>query len=156
MPPPSTRPSWISEPPFALPKTLNVPGAHFAACAKDLNPEIQVIAVEPAASPVITQTRAGVPLKPGKHIIQGIGAGFIPKILNLSVIDDVVTVDNEAALETARALASREGILCGISSGAAAWAALQVAKRPENQGAFIVVMLPDSGERYLSTKLFPE
>lgn len=123
---------------------------------KELNPEIRIIAVEPAASPVITQTRAGEPLKPGKHIIQGIGAGFIPKILNLSVIDDVVTVEDEAALETARALASREGILCGISSGAAAWAALQVAKRPENQGAFIVVMLPDSGERYLSTKLFPE
>ena len=123
---------------------------------KELNPEVQIIAVEPAASPVITQTRAGEPLKPGKHIIQGIGGGFIPKILNLNVIDDVVSVEDEAALETARALASREGILCGISSGAAAWAALQVAKRPENHGAFVVVMLPDSGERYLSTKLFPE
>ncbi len=123
---------------------------------KALNPEVRVVAVEPAASPVISQKLAGQELKPGKHTIQGIGAGFIPKILNLKVIDEVVQVADEDAVETARALANREGILAGISSGAAAWAALQVAKRPDNRGAFIVVMLPDLGERYLSTKLFPE
>lgn len=120
------------------------------------NAEVQVIAVEPASSPVITQQLSGQTIKPGKHTIQGIGAGFIPKNLNLCVIDDVVRVEDDDARDTARALANREGILSGISSGAAAWAALQVARRPENRGAFIVVMLPDSGERYLSTTLFPE
>ena len=123
---------------------------------KARNAEVRVVAVEPANSPVITQTRAGQAIKPGKHVIQGIGAGFIPKILNLSVIDEVLTVEDDAALETSRELAKREGLMCGISSGAAAWAALQLARRPENRGALIVVVLPDSGERYLSTRLFPE
>ncbi len=123
---------------------------------KSRKPDVQIIAVEPAASPVITQHRAGQPLKPGKHLIQGIGAGFIPSILNVSVIDDVVTVSDDDALETARQLAKQEGFMCGISCGAAAWAALQVANRVENRGKLIVVVLPDLGERYLSTKLFPE
>jgi cysteine synthase A len=123
---------------------------------KARNPEIQIIAVEPAKSPVISQRLAGQDIKPGKHTIQGIGAGFVPKILNLKVIDEVIKVEDEAAFETSRVLAKREGLLCGASSGAAAWAALEVARRSENRGAFIVVMLPDSGERYLSTKLFPE
>lgn len=123
---------------------------------KSRKPSVQIIAVEPAASPVISQKRAGQPLKPGKHVIQGIGAGFIPSILNVDVIDDVVTVTDDDALETARELARSEGFMCGISCGAAAWAAIQVAKRPENAGKLIVVVLPDLGERYLSTKLFPE
>lgn len=123
---------------------------------KSRKPELKMIAVEPANSPVITQRRAGEDLKPGKHTIQGIGAGFIPDVLNVDVIDDVVQVQDENAIETARDLACREGLFCGISSGAAAWAALQVAQRPENKGKLIVVVLPDLGERYLSTKLFPE
>jgi cysteine synthase A len=89
-------------------------------------------------------------------MIQGIGAGFIPDILNLSVIDEVVTVADEDAFETSRQLARLEGFMCGISCGAAAWAAIQVARRPENVGKLVVVLLPDLGERYLSTKLFPE
>jgi cysteine synthase A len=117
---------------------------------------VQVVAVEPAVSPVITQRRAGQPLKPGKHTIQGIGAGFIPEILNLNVIDEVVTVTDEDAFETSRQLARQEGLMCGISCGAAARAALQIAGRPENRGKLLVVILPDLGERYLSTKLFPE
>ena len=112
--------------------------------------------MEPAISAVITQHLAGQPLKPGKHAIQGIGAGFIPSVLNLKVIDEVVTVTDDDALETARQLARQEGFMCGISCGAAAWAALQVARRPENAGKLIVVVLPDLGERYLSTRLFPE
>ena len=123
---------------------------------KPLKPSLQFIAVEPVNSPVITQCRAGEALKPGKHTIQGIGAGFIPDILNVDVIDDVVLVADEDAAETARQLASKEGLMCGISSGAAAWAALEVAKRPENKGKLIVVVLPDIGERYLSTTLYPE
>jgi cysteine synthase A len=123
---------------------------------KELKPSLQSIAVEPANSPVITQRRAGEALKPGKHTIQGIGAGFIPDVLNVDVIDDVVQVADEDAAETARQLASKEGLMCGISSGAAAWAALEVAKRPENEGKLIVVVLPDIGERYLSTTLYPE
>ncbi|MEK6236588.1 MAG: cysteine synthase A [Planctomycetales bacterium] len=123
---------------------------------KQRKPGVQIIAVEPAASPVITQTRAGEPLKPGKHTIQGIGAGFIPDNLNLDVIDDVVTVKDEDAAETSRRLAKEEGIMCGISSGAIAWAALELGKRPENAGKLIVCMLPDLGERYLSTQLYPE
>lgn len=123
---------------------------------KSRKPEVQIVAVEPANSPVITQKRAGQELKPGKHTIQGIGAGFIPDVLNVDVIDDVVQVQDEDAMETARQLAKREGLMCGISCGAATWAALEVARRTENRGKLIVVILPDLGERYLSTKLFPE
>ena len=123
---------------------------------KSRKPEVQMVAVEPAASPVITQTRAGEPPKPGKHTIQGIGAGFIPKVLNLDVIDDVVQVHDEDAMAMTRRLAKLEGLMCGISSGAAAWAAVELARREGNRGKTIVVILPDLGERYLSTKLFPE
>jgi cysteine synthase A len=123
---------------------------------KERKPEVRIVAVEPANSPVISQTKAGQALKPGKHTIQGIGAGFIPDVLNVDVIDEVVQVDDEDAAATARSLAKREGMMCGISSGAAAWAALEIARRPESAGKTIVVILPDLGERYLSTKLFPE
>ena len=120
------------------------------------NPAVRIVAVEPATSPVITQHLAHQPLKPGRHGIQGIGAGFIPDVLNLSVIDEVVQVGDDDAMETSRQLARQEGILCGISCGAATWAAIQVAQRPENAAKLIVAILPDLGERYLSTKLFPE
>jgi len=123
---------------------------------KSRKPEFQTIAVEPANSPVITQRKAGEELTPGKHTIQGIGAGFIPGVLNVDIIDEVVQVADEDAAETARQLARREGLMCGISSGAAAWAALQVARREENEDKLIVVLLPDIGERYLSTTLYPE
>lgn len=123
---------------------------------KQRKPSIKMIAVEPANSPVITQRKSGQELKPGKHTIQGIGAGFIPDVLNVDVIDDVVQVQDEDAMEAARDLAKLEGLFCGISSGAAAWAALHVARQPENKDKLIVVVLPDIGERYLSTKLFPE
>jgi cysteine synthase len=123
---------------------------------KARKPAVRVVAVEPAASPVISQRLAGQPLKPGKHGIQGIGAGFIPDVLNLSILDEVIPVGDDDAMETSRLMARQEGLLCGISSGAAAWAALQVARRPESAGKLIVVILPDLGERYLSTKLFPE
>jgi cysteine synthase A len=123
---------------------------------KQRKPEFKAIAVEPANSPVITQRRAGEDLHPGKHTIQGIGAGFIPDVLNVEIIDEVIQVKDEDAAETARRLAQTEGIFCGISSGAAAWAAFQVAARSENNGKTIVVVLPDIGERYLSTTLFPE
>ncbi len=123
---------------------------------KPRKPTLRMVAVEPSASPVISQRLAGQPLQPGKHTIQGIGAGFIPDVLNLAVIDEVVQVGDEDAMETARQLARLEGFMCGISCGAAAWAALQLARRPENAGKLIVVILPDLGERYLSTKLFPE
>jgi cysteine synthase A len=112
------------------------------------------VAVEPAASPVISQTLAGLELKPGPHKIQGIGAGFIPENLDLSLVDRVEPVDNDEAIEMARRLAREEGILCGISSGAAAVAAVRLAKEPEFAGRTIVVILPDAGERYLSTVLF--
>ena len=123
---------------------------------KSRKPEVRMIAVEPVGSPVLTQRRAGQTLQPGKHSIQGIGAGFIPDVLNLSIIDEVITVADDDAMETTRQLALREGFMCGISSGAAAWAALAVARRPENARKLFVVILPDLGERYLSTKLFPE
>jgi cysteine synthase len=112
------------------------------------------VAVEPAASPVLTQTRAGEPLKPSPHKIQGIGAGFIPDVLDLSLVDAVETVTNEDAVLYARRLAREEGILAGISCGAATAVAVRIAQRPENAGRTIVVVLPDSGERYLSTVLF--
>jgi cysteine synthase A len=123
---------------------------------KKRKPQVQIVAVEPTNSPVITQRRAGQELKPGKHTIQGIGAGFIPDVLNVDIIDDVVQVTDDDAMETSRQLAAQEGFMCGISCGAAAWAAISLAKKPENAGKLIVVVLPDLGERYLSTKLFPE
>jgi cysteine synthase len=119
-------------------------------------PSFKAIAVEPVNSPVITQKRNGEELKPGKHRIQGIGAGFIPGVLNLDVIDEVVLVKDEDAFEMARRLAKEEGMLCGISCGAAVAAAVEVAQRPDSAGKLIVVILPDLGERYLSTPLFPE
>lgn len=112
------------------------------------------IAVEPEASPVISQTLKGDPIQPGPHKIQGIGAGFIPDTLDLSVVDQVETVSNDEAIALARRLAQEEGILCGISCGAAAAAAIRVAKRPESKGKTIVVILPDAAERYLSSVLF--
>ena len=112
------------------------------------------VAVEPAASPLITQKRAGQPLQPAGHKIQGIGANFIPEVLDLSLIDAVETVGNDEAVEMARRLIREEGILCGISCGAAAAAALRWARKPESAGKTIVVVLPDSGERYLSSVLF--
>lgn len=123
---------------------------------KKRKPSFQCIAVEPAESPVITQAREGQPLKPGRHKIQGIGAGFIPGVLNLEIVDDVIRVTNEDAFAWARRAAREEGILCGISSGAALCAAHEVAQRPENKGKLIVVIIPSFGERYLSTPLFQE
>jgi cysteine synthase A len=123
---------------------------------KSRKPSVKMIAVEPVASPVISQRLAGEELKPGKHTIQGIGAGFIPDVLNLEIIDGVIQVRDEDAFETSRRLARMEGLMCGISCGAAAWAALELGRRQENRGKLIVVILPDLGERYLSTKLFPE
>jgi cysteine synthase A len=121
---------------------------------KSRKPEFRCVAVEPEDSPIITQTRAGQTPKPGPHKIQGIGAGFIPEVLNLDVIDDVVRVSNDDAFAWSRRAAREEGILCGISSGAALCAADQVARRPENKGKLIVVVLASAGERYLSTPLF--
>jgi len=123
---------------------------------KKRKPGFKCIAVEPTKSPVITQKKQGQPLKPGGHKIQGIGAGFIPDVLNMDVVDEVIQVEDDDAFKTARRLAREEGILAGISSGAAAWAAVQVAQRPESAGKLIVVVLPDLGERYLSTALYPE
>jgi cysteine synthase A len=115
---------------------------------------ITSVAVEPTASPVLTQTRAGEEVKPGPHKIQGIGAGFVPDVLDLSLVDQIEQVTNEEAVEFARRLAREEGILSGISCGAATAVAVRLAKRPENAGKTIVVILPDSGERYLSSVLF--
>jgi len=127
-----------------------------AEVIKPRKPSFKAIAVEPTASPVITQKLKGEPLQPGRHKIQGLGAGFIPTILNTKIIDEVIQVTDEDSFAMARRLAREEGMLCGISCGAAVHAAVQVAKRPENAGKLIVVVLPDLGERYLSTPLFPE
>ena len=115
---------------------------------KSRNPAVQIIAVEPADSPVLSGGQ------PGPHKIQGIGAGFVPDVLNPNIIDEIITVKNDDAMATGRELAKTEGLLIGISCGAAVWAATQVARRPENKGKVIVVILPDTGERYLSTALF--
>lgn len=115
---------------------------------KGKNPDVKVVAVEPAGSPVLSKGT------PGPHKIQGIGAGFVPDTLNTSIYDEIITVENEDAFETGRTLARKEGLLVGISSGAAVWAAAQIAKRPENKGKTIVVLLPDTGDRYLSTPMF--
>ena len=123
---------------------------------KSRKPLFKAIAVEPAQSPILSQHLAGQELKPGPHKIQGIGAGFIPGVLDLSLVDDVVRVSNEDSFIWARKAAKQEGILCGISSGAALWAANEVAHRPENAGKLIVAILPSCGERYLSTPLFQE
>lgn len=123
---------------------------------KSRKASFSAIAVEPQDSPVISQTRRGEPVKPGPHKIQGTGAGFVPKNLNLDIVDDVVTVTNEDAIATARRLALQEGLLVGISTGANVWAALQVAKRPENAGKLIVTVGCSTGERYLSTALAEE
>ena len=117
---------------------------------KGKNPGVKIVAVEPSASPVLSQGVAGA------HKIQGIGAGFVPDTLNTGVYDEIIPVENEAAFEAGRAIARAEGILVGISSGAALWAATELAKRPENKGKTIVVLLPDTGDRYLSTPLFSE
>lgn len=115
---------------------------------KSRNPEIKIVAAEPAGSPVLSEGRAGA------HKIQGIGAGFIPDTLNTEIYDEIIAVEDQAAMDTGRKIADTEGILVGISSGAAAWAALELAKREENCGKHIVVLLPDTGERYLSTPMF--
>jgi cysteine synthase A len=115
---------------------------------KEHNKDLKVVAVEPKDSPVLSGG------KPGPHKIQGIGAGFVPKVLNVAVIDEIIQVANEDAMATARALAAKEGILAGISSGAAMWAAIQLSKRTESQDKIIVVILPDTGERYISTDMF--
>jgi cysteine synthase A len=117
---------------------------------KEKKPGVQIIAVEPAASPVLSKGT------PGPHKIQGIGAGFVPDVLNTAIYDEIITVENDDAFATGRVLAKTDGILVGISSGAALWAATELAKRPENAGKTIVALLPDTGERYLSTALFAE
>ena len=117
---------------------------------KSKNPDVKIVAVEPLTSPVLSQGKSG------SHKIQGIGAGFVPEVLNTRIYDEVIPVDNDAAFEVGKAIAREEGVLVGISSGAAAWAALELAKRPENKGKKIVVLLPDSGDRYYSTALFAD
>lgn len=117
---------------------------------KSKNPDVKIVAVEPAGSPVLSQGR------PGPHKIQGIGAGFIPETLNTEIYDEIIAVENEDAFKTGRVLAKKEGLLVGISSGATVYAATELAKRPENKGKIIVALLPDTGERYLSTAMFVE
>ena len=117
---------------------------------KSKNPNVKIVAVEPASSPVLTKGTAGA------HKIQGIGAGFVPETLNTKIYDEVIAVENEAAFEAGRDIGKKEGVLVGISSGAALWAAKELAKRPENKGKTIVALLPDTGDRYLSTALFAE
>ncbi|MDD5863678.1 MAG: cysteine synthase A [Firmicutes bacterium] len=117
---------------------------------KSRNPKVKVVAVEPAGSPVLSKGT------PGAHKIQGIGAGFVPDVLNTGVYDEVIPVENEAAFATGKKIGKSEGVLVGISSGAAVWAAIELAKRPENKGKTIVALLPDTGDRYLSTPLFGE
>ena len=134
-------------------------GGSITGCAEVLKarkPSLKAIAVEPADSPVITQTMHGEPVKPGPHKIQGTGAGFVPNNLHVSVLDEVITVTNDEAFAMARRLAKEEGILAGISSGANVHAAIQVAKRPENKGKLIVTIACSTGERYLSTALAAE
>ena len=118
------------------------------AYLKSKNPDVKIVAVEPKGSPVLSEGTAG------PHKIQGIGAGFVPETLNTDIYDEVIAVENEDAFATGRAIARNEGVLVGISSGAAVWAAIQLAKRPENKGKIIVALLPDTGERYLSTPMF--
>lgn len=120
------------------------------AYLKAQNPNIKIIAAEPASSPVLSEGKAG------PHKIQGIGAGFIPETLNTEIYDEIITVENEDAFKTGKEIARNEGVLVGISSGAAVWAAAEIAKRPENKGKTIVALLPDTGERYLSTPMFSE
>jgi cysteine synthase len=115
---------------------------------KDRNPNVKLVAVEPAGSAVLSGRR------PGLHRIQGLGAGFVPEVLNREILDEVIAVSDDDAVETARRASAREGVLCGISGGAALWAALEVARRPEHRGARIVAIIPDSGERYVSTPFF--
>lgn len=117
---------------------------------KSQNPDIKVVAVEPAGSPVLSKGT------PGPHKIQGIGAGFVPETLNTKIYDEIIAVENEDAFKTGRAIARKEGVLVGISSGAAVYAATELAKRPENKGKIIVALLPDTGDRYLSTPMFSE
>ena len=124
--------------------TLSGTGAYL----KSKNPNVKIVAVEPTSSPVLSEGKAG------PHKIQGIGAGFVPETLDTGIYDEIIKVANEDAFETGRAIARTEGILVGISSGAALWAAIQLAKRPENKGKTIVALLPDTGERYLSTPMF--
>ena len=120
------------------------------AYLKSRKPQVKVVAVEPAGSPVLSKGT------PGAHKIQGIGAGFVPAVLDMTVYDEIITVENEDAFATGRLVGRKEGVLVGISSGAAVWAAIALAKRPENRGKTIVVLLPDTGDRYLSTPLFAE
>jgi cysteine synthase A len=115
---------------------------------KEQNPGVKVVAVEPASSPVLSEGRSGA------HMIQGIGAGFVPEVLDTGVYDEIVPVANEDALSTGRRMGRSEGVLVGISSGAALWAAVELAKRPENAGKTIVALLPDTGDRYLSTPMY--
>jgi cysteine synthase len=123
---------------------------------KKRKPEFRTIGVEPTESPVLTQTRNHEPLRPGKHLIQGIGAGFVPDILDLDHVDEILQVDGDDAIAWSRRCAREEGILVGISSGAAIYAAVQVGKRPESAGKMIIVIIPSNGERYLSTTLFAD